>query len=271
MDLGPHIEMEQMETKANYLLVGILVVVAVISIFMFCIWFAGGPHKAQYTQVMIYFPGSVSGLSPGSPVRYRGVQVGNVNSITLDKDKPDEVQVLVNILKTTPLREGMRADLQMLGITGLSFIELTAYNTNAGPLTIHDHAKYPIIYGSESALETMMENIPKLLQSYSDVAYSILDTLSPENRLAMHDSLQSLSEFSKNLNETQQDIDEILANVQVIVGRTDEFSQTGFMEMQGLLHDARKAANDISTLSETLNQNPSSLIFQPAYQGHQIK
>ncbi len=100
-----------METRANYLLVGIVVILAVTAAFTFLIWLAGGPNQGQYTQVMIYFPGSVSGLSPGSQVRYRGVQVGNVVAVSLDPKAPDQVHVLVKVLKTTPLHEDMRADL----------------------------------------------------------------------------------------------------------------------------------------------------------------
>jgi phospholipid/cholesterol/gamma-HCH transport system substrate-binding protein len=260
-----------METKANYLLVGSLVILTIISTFLFLIWLSGGPTKSHYTELMIYFPGSVSGLSIGSPVRYRGVDVGNVAKISLDPKTPDQVHVLVNILKTTPLHEGMEANLQMLGITGLAFIELSSTVDHMKPLVKKDGDPYPIIYGSESALAKMMENIPKLIQSYSDVAYSILDTLSPENRLALHETLQEVEKFSKSLSKTQQDMDAILANVNVIVGRMDEFSKTGFVDIHYFLNDARNAASNFSQLSESLRQDPSALIFQPDYEGHQLK
>ncbi len=260
-----------METRANYLLVGIVVIMAVTAIFTFFIWLSGGPNKSQYTQVMIYFPGSVSGLSQGSQVRYRGVQVGNVATITLDPQAPDQVHVLVNVLKTTPLYEDMRADLQMLGITGLSFIELTGFSAESKPLIRHDHDPYPIIYGSESALEKMMSNIPVLLQSYTDVAYTILDTLNEQNRIAFSESLKNINVFTKELADSREQMNKILEKTNSLTTHLDNFSQNGLVELEFLLHDTRAAVNQINTLTETLNENPSNILFQPQYQGYNAK
>lgn len=260
-----------METKANYLLVGIFVILAVTAVFTFFIWLAGGPNKSQYTQVMIYFPGSVSGLSEGSQVRYRGVQVGNVAKILLDPKRPNEVHVLVNVLKTTPLREDMRADLQMLGITGLSFIELTGYSANAKPLNAQESEPYPVIYGSESALEKMMTNLPVLLQSYTDVAYSILDTLNEQNRVEFAETLQQLNEFTKTLSDSKEDINKIIMNTNDLTNNFNQFSQTGLSEFEYLVYDARKTVKEMSDLTQSLRDDPSNLLFQPAYEGHKIK
>ncbi|MGA2654893.1 MAG: MlaD family protein [Gammaproteobacteria bacterium] len=260
-----------METRANYLLVGIAVILVVTAVFTFFIWLAGGPNKSQYTQLMIYFPGSVSGLSPGSQVRYRGVQVGNVASISLDPQNPDQVHVLVNVLKTTPLYEDMRADLQMLGITGLSFIELTGYSAESKPLTRHDGDPYPIIYGSESALEKMMENIPVLLQSYTDVAYTILDTLNEQNRKAFSDSMKNIDEFTKALADSREQMNQILERTHSVATNLDHFSQNGLVEFEYLLRDTRQAVDQINVFTESLNDNPSNLFFQQNYEGYKTK
>lgn len=260
-----------METRANYLLVGIVVIMAVTAVFTFFIWLSGGPNKSQYTQVMIYFPGSVSGLSQGSQVRYRGVQVGNVASITLDPKAPDQVHVLVNVLKTTPLYEDMRADLQMLGITGLSFIELTGYSAESKLLTRHEGDPYPIIYGSESALEKMMSNIPILLQSYTDVAYTILDTLNEQNRIAFSDSLKNIDEFTKSLADSREQMNKILEKTHSLTTHLDDFSQNGLVEFELLMNDTRKTVKQLGTFTESLNDNPSNLIFQPSYEGYETK
>lgn len=260
-----------METRANYLLVGIMVILAVTAVFTFFIWLSGGPNKSQYTQVMIYFPGSVSGLSEGSQVRYRGVQVGNVASITLDPKLPDQVHVLVNVLKTTPLYEDMRADLQMLGITGLSFIELTGFSADAKPLVRQDNEPYPIIYGSESALEKMMSNIPILLQSYTDVAYTILDALNEQNRMEFASTLKNMNEFTKALVDSREQMNQIILSTDSLTRNIDTFSQSGLQEFEYLLQDARKTITQLGTFTESLNENPSGLIFQPAYEGYQLK
>jgi phospholipid/cholesterol/gamma-HCH transport system substrate-binding protein len=50
----------------------------------FVFWYTGQQDKRTYLRYEIYFEGSVSGLSAGSPVRYLGVDVGKVVRIALD-------------------------------------------------------------------------------------------------------------------------------------------------------------------------------------------
>ena len=59
----------------------------------------------------MYFHESVAGLSlgGGGPV-YRGVQIGQVESIRLDPANPDQVDVVLNIERGTPIRRGTHRD-----------------------------------------------------------------------------------------------------------------------------------------------------------------
>ncbi len=50
----------------------------------FVFWYTDQQDKRTYQRYEIYFPGSVSGLTAGSPVRYLGVDVGKVVRIMLD-------------------------------------------------------------------------------------------------------------------------------------------------------------------------------------------
>ncbi len=46
----------------------------------FVYWYTDQRDKRSYQRYEIYFQGSVSGLSAGSPVRYLGVDVGKVSA-----------------------------------------------------------------------------------------------------------------------------------------------------------------------------------------------
>jgi len=119
-------------------MVGALAIVVVAILF-----FGGGDVFAPKTKAVVFFEGSVGGLSRGAPVTFRGVQVGSVSSVALVVDPasmwaripvylqldPDRV-TLVNGQTRQPLlrgliKAGLRAKLvsQSL-VTGQMLVEL---------------------------------------------------------------------------------------------------------------------------------------------------
>src|SRR3546814_17815658 len=65
-----------METRANYIMVGCFVLLLAFGLLGFVLWLAQFPFEAEYARYDIVFESSVTGLNEGSPVRYRGLRVG---------------------------------------------------------------------------------------------------------------------------------------------------------------------------------------------------
>ena len=79
-----------METRAHHLAVGIFVLVLVAAIAVFAVWITKFRRQPDVLPITRSASASdVTGLSVGGPVRYRGVQVGNVSDIRIDPDNPD--------------------------------------------------------------------------------------------------------------------------------------------------------------------------------------
>src|SRR5450631_4659735 len=73
-----------MDRDANYVAVGAFVLLVIAMAVSFVFWYTQERDKRTYQRYEIYFHGSVSGLTAGSPVRYLGVDVGKVVRIMLD-------------------------------------------------------------------------------------------------------------------------------------------------------------------------------------------
>src|ERR1700676_5633201 len=113
-----------MERDANYVPGGAFVLLVTAMALSFVLWYTNQHEKRIYLRYEIYFQGSVSGLTPGSPVRYLGVDVGKVGRILIDPQQRNRVLVLADIEATPPIDGRTRASLSLLGITGLLFIDL---------------------------------------------------------------------------------------------------------------------------------------------------
>ena len=73
-----------MGRKANPVIIGAFVVGAVALAVVGIVIFGSGRLFADTTPFVMYFTGSVDGLSVGSPVKFKGVEIGGAAVILSD-------------------------------------------------------------------------------------------------------------------------------------------------------------------------------------------
>src|SRR5688572_8987530 len=115
-----------METKANYVLIGAFVLLAAGALALFTLWIAGNPLNRSYSDYDVIFNGPVNGLSEGGEVRFNGIKVGEVTTLRLDRDDPNNVIAHIRVEAQTPVRSDSVAQLNFMGITGVTFIQILA-------------------------------------------------------------------------------------------------------------------------------------------------
>ena len=113
-----------METDKHYFFEGLFIIVFSVAAALFAVWLGSSGRHADVIY-RIHFPDSVSGLTAGDPVKFRGVDVGTVKAMEIDPVNTRLVRVDVRLRKGTPVMTDTRASLEMKGITGVVFIELS--------------------------------------------------------------------------------------------------------------------------------------------------
>jgi len=165
-----------MNNKVNYTLVGFLVLVGVAMIMGFSYWLLKPTVEIETTRYNIYFDESVLGLNIDAPVKYRGISVGKVSRLRISPTNSERVEVQINILKSTPIKESTVARLTAQGITGLSYINLSLGENNAPELVCKDDEEYPVI----KTVPSFFENFENSLGSVSS---KLAKTLSQNEEL----------------------------------------------------------------------------------------
>ena len=127
-----------METRASYVLVGSFVLALVAGLLVFTAWIAKVQLDETRETYRIYFTGSVTGLQQGSPVRYRGVPVGTVSDIRLDPDNVTRVRVTIEVQNGTPIMSDSIASLEVQGITGGAYVQISGGTVGGKRLTATD-------------------------------------------------------------------------------------------------------------------------------------
>ena len=158
-----------METDKHYFFEGLFIIGFAIAAAIFSVWL-GSPGRHDDVVYRIHFPDSVSGLTVGDPVKFRGIDVGTVKSMNIDPDNSRLVLVELRLRKETPVRTDTRASLAMKGITGVVFIELNGGDPAAKTLlAVTAEGKVPEIPSEKTGLKAMLDELPKLVQKFSAI------------------------------------------------------------------------------------------------------
>ncbi len=158
-----------METDKHYFFEGLFIIGFSIAAAIFAVWL-GSPGRHDDVLYRIHFPDSVSGLTVGDPVTFRGVDVGTVKSMSIDPDNSLLVRVDVRLRKETPVKTDTRASLAMKGITGVVNIELNGGDPAARTLlAVTPEGRIPEIPSEKTGLKAMLDELPKLVEKFSSI------------------------------------------------------------------------------------------------------
>jgi phospholipid/cholesterol/gamma-HCH transport system substrate-binding protein len=181
-----------METQARHLLVGGFVLAMLTAVFIAIVWLARVDPARKALFYDIYFTGSVTGLVEGAPVRYSGVQIGRVDDISLDPGNVEQVLVRIEVDRPAIIKEDAVASLELQGITGYAFVQITGGTKNSPTLERQDGQRYPVIAASPSRLEKVFQSAPELLDRALLIAERLADVLDDENRASLSATLANL-------------------------------------------------------------------------------
>jgi phospholipid/cholesterol/gamma-HCH transport system substrate-binding protein len=155
-----------METDRHYFIEGLFIIVLSLGAALAFVWLSGSGHRDDVLY-RLHFDESVSGLSVGDPVKFRGVDVGSVKAMNLVPDDPRLVQVDVELRKDAPVKTDTKASLKLKGITGVVFIELSGGSPDAKTLVAATpEGQVPEIPAEKSTLTTLVEALPKAVERF---------------------------------------------------------------------------------------------------------
>ncbi len=200
-----------MESRANYTVVGIFVIALTIGAILFAFWLGKYGFSKNYDYYKVFTKNSVSGLSADSFVKYRGVDVGSVKSIKINSNNPEEVEIVLQVKKGTPVTKGMQAELKYFGLTGLAYIELTGGYKNA-PLLKQKDDQIPIIREKPSLYSRLDTTLTDITAKTSIVLDKVDKLLSDKNIENISKTIENTEQITENIKDSNPQITEIIKN-----------------------------------------------------------
>jgi ABC-type transport system involved in resistance to organic solvents, periplasmic component len=243
-----------MEIRANYVLVGVFTLSAMLGILFGILWLSKDTKKGALDLYDINFTESVSGLSIGNPVLFSGIRVGQVEDIKISETAPGAVKVRIVVRADTPVREDSRARLEMQGLTGSSAVAISG-GTAASPLVNIAPGEAGIIQSQPSPLAAVMAEAPDTFAQARIVLENLQQILSPENKEKITEILSSTARLTTTLADNSGTMTEVFTA-----------TKDNLNELQALLRSTTRAVESIektvSALSPELKRTSSDTLPQ---------
>jgi len=233
-----------MNNKVNYTFVGISVLIGFALLFAFTYWMLKPSSDEETQKYLIYFDESVFGLNLDAPVKFRGITVGKVVDLRINKKNTQQVQVTVEIRKSTPINESTVAKLTAQGITGLTYINLTQRKHNAPPLKKKEGEKYPVIKSVPSFFENFEHSLGDMTAELSKTLKKTQELLDKQNQKEMtrlltksadvmekldtmldEKTINHVQTSAKNIDAITYKIDKLIPNIDAFVDKTVEWER----------------------------------------------
>jgi phospholipid/cholesterol/gamma-HCH transport system substrate-binding protein len=265
-----------METKANYLMIGGFVLGVLLLAFVFVFWmsnFAGG-GKRYY----IVFQSSVAGLTTGSSVGFNGIKVGEVQSFALDPEDARKVQVLISVRDDTPVRQNSRANIQSMGLTGGSGVQITPGTPDSPFLVATDEDPIPAIKADPGGGQGLFDAAPAVMNN-ANALLTRLNDLVAENQEQIHTTVTNVEQFTAILNSKKDEIGVAISDVkdgannfktlssklEVSLGdNMDGLTRQGkdsLQQFSAFMQEGRRTAVTLNRILEKLEADPKGFLL----------
>lgn len=204
-----------MEAEGRYTFVGTIVMVTLGLLAVALVWLAGGADQASYQTYTIYFRNqSMDGLAVGSPVKMRGIKVGEVDSYRFVIGSQEAVSMRVKIDAGVPVRTSANAHVKRNLVTGIASIEITNRDNVSPMLTsVNRGERYPVIAEGSSDLDNVASAVTNLAVNGAQVLERMNTLLSDDNQRAIAQTLKNVNELTGDLAKNKQAIQVALQGI----------------------------------------------------------
>lgn len=231
-----------MENKAHAFWAGLFTLGLMMALALVVIWLNhDGSVKTSYELVT---QSSVSGLNPQASVRYRGLDVGLVDSISFDQkataEQTGQIVIHITINADTPITESTYAIIASQGVTGLGYIQLD----------------------DEGMSHTLLKGTPEQ-PARIPIKPSLFDKVQAKTDLILSDAQRLTSELATFFNtDRQQQMSDLVSSLDQAVHAYAEIPgqlKPALARLPQLETEFQKTASNLNTLTQELRQLTTQL------------
>ncbi len=281
----------------SYFKIGLFVICAIVIGVIGVVVLGGGKFFQKKNIIETYIDESVQGLDVGSPVKFRGVLVGNVEEITLTGveygTRRGYVVVRAGISRNVfqfsladpanpafiaEVQRGLRVRLAPQGLTGQAYLEADYLNPKLNPpLEIDWRPKYPYVPSAQSKITQLSDAVERILRNVEQLDIqrligSVESSLKTIDKLASGANLDKIStQAVALLTEVRQtnlqlkqvvggsELKDAVKDAAVAAGTARQILERADKPLSQLIADLPKASESINRVAQRLDAVTANL------------
>ncbi|AGK48012.1 MULTISPECIES: MlaD family protein [Burkholderia] len=241
-----------MENKSHAFWAGLFTIALLAAIVGAVYWFnVDRTVRAPYDLVS---RSNVTGLFPDAAVRYRGLDVGKVQSINFDRGHPGQIVIRILVDTNAPITRSTFGSLGFQGVTGIAFVQLDDTGADLAPLPTSAKAVAQIPM-RPSLFDQLQQRGDVLLKQMEIAAKSVNEMLSPEMRgqlkataASMQQAADGITQLSKQVEPALAQMPQTMAHVNRALGSANALVAPG----GPLVANLNRAGQALASMNDTL-------------------
>jgi paraquat-inducible protein B len=275
-----------MSKRADPKAIGAFVIGALALAVAGLLFFGASDFFSEKEKFVLYFDGSVRGLSIGSPVTFRGVKIGTVSDILVRIDRKTQTIRIPVVVELDPGRlgymeselrleelgldelidRGLRAQLELESlVTGQLLIEMDFHPETKVELVggLEKYQEIPTVPTKLQAILNRIEEVPieQLLQQVGDTLRIVEKTFaSPQFQSAMESLggvLKQTEQIARNINKQMEPL---MGKMEALIGSTREFVRSTDKRVATLGSGLENIIGDSQKVTSSLERHIPSLL-----------
>ncbi|PAF51106.1 hypothetical protein BKH43_02555 [Helicobacter sp. 13S00401-1] len=207
-----------MERNVNYVAIGVIFCVLCILMVVFVIWIGRiDIGDSGYKSYKVYTTSDVTGIGVNTPVRYKGISVGNITKMAFSDKKDGVVEINVDINKDIPVHKGSELMIDSQGLAGLNYLNLVQ-SKNKEIITSSKDATLSL---SKNALGKLLDNAQGISKDMQDIVTNVKTLTSPKYTDEIVDTLDSFKDTKQKLDTLLTNTNKLVVNLNTSVTRGD--------------------------------------------------
>lgn len=247
-----------MENRAYLIAAGLFTILLGLAVFFTAKWLTGGTVARKPYDVVSEFP--VTGLNPRAAVRYRGVEVGRVETIRLNPENQREILVRVLVDDDVKLTRSTYGQLGFQGVTGIAHVHLEDDGSSQEVLKTGraNPARIPM---RPSFVQQLTQTGQDLMVNVNETALRLNALLGPKNQDAVTRLLERMAAAAERIEALAADLEPAARAFPGVVSETERVLERadvvlGKMAAEGgAIDEVARSAERIGVTAERMGSS----------------
>ncbi|PAF53758.1 hypothetical protein BKH42_04485 [Helicobacter sp. 13S00482-2] len=222
-----------MERNINYTVIGSVFFAVVVCMVIFIFWIGRiGVNDNKYQAYEVYTDNEISGITINTPVKYKGITIGSVSSVSFDKDRLGTVKIGLNLLSNIPIHKNSFVTPNSEGLAGLGYLALEQSDDASFVGKDDPH----ILNFKQNFMGKIASQADEVTKELLGVLKNIKDLTDTENIKSVSNIIKSLDSLSETLVQTKDEINRLSKNSNLLLSNINHKLESGEYDVKQMLN-----------------------------------